>query len=78
MEAHGYDIEQNIIFQDNQNVIIIEKNGKNSCNRKSKYIDICYFFVKYRVDSNDMSIEKCIRDHILTKKIPKIYREHYL
>ena len=31
MRAQGYDIKQNILFQDNQSAINMEKNRKKSC-----------------------------------------------
>ena len=54
MESHGYEIKQNIKFQDNHNAIRTEKNGKKSCTGKYRHIYIRYLFVKDRVDSNNM------------------------
>ena len=59
MLAQGYDIKQNILFQDNQSAINMQKNGNKSCTGKSRHIDIRYFFAKDRVESNKMSIEYC-------------------
>ena len=36
-----------------------------SCTRNSRHIDICYFFVKGKVDSNNMSIAYCSTEHML-------------
>ena len=49
--AQGYDIKQNILFQDNQSAINMEKNRKKSCTWNSRHIDISYFFAKYKVGS---------------------------
>ena len=40
MGAQGYDIKQNILVQDNQSAIKIEKNGKKSNTGNSRHIDI--------------------------------------
>ena len=71
MEAHGYETKHNIIFQYNQNPIRIRENGKKSCTGNSGHIDIRYFFVKYRVDSNGMSIIYCSTEHMLADYFTK-------
>ena len=40
MGAQGYDINHNILFQDNQSAIKMEKIGKKSCTGNSRQIDI--------------------------------------
>ena len=37
----------------------MEKNGRNSCIRNSWHVNICYFFVKDRVDKQELHIEYC-------------------
>ena len=56
MEALEYKIKHIIIFQDNQCTIRMAENGKKSCTGNSIHIDIHNFFIKYRVDSNYISI----------------------
>ena len=71
MGAQGYDIRQNILFQDNQSAIKMEKNGKKSCTGHSRHIDIRYFFTKGRVESNKMSIAYCSTEHMLADLFTK-------
>ena len=52
MGAQGYDIKQNILFQDNYSAINMEKNGNKSFTGNSRHIDISYFFANDRVESN--------------------------
>ena len=40
MGAQGYDIKQNILFQDNQSTLNMEKNGKKFCTDNYRHIDI--------------------------------------
>ena len=54
MEAQRYYIKNNILFKDKQSEIKMKNNGKKSCTGNSKHIDIHYFFVKERVESNNM------------------------
>ena len=65
MGAQRYSIKQNILFQDNQSEINVEKNRNKSCTGNYRHIDIHYLFVKYRVDSNKILIAYCSTDHML-------------
>jgi hypothetical protein len=57
--AQGYDISDNVVFQDNQSAMLLEKNGKASSGRRTRHIDIRYFFVTDRVKNGEMRIEYC-------------------
>ena len=46
LKSQGYEIKQNVVYQDNQSAIRMEKNGRNSCMGNSRHINIRYFFVK--------------------------------
>ena len=57
LAAQGYSIQDNVVFQDNQSAIRMERNGRNSCTRNSRHIHIKYFFVKDRVDKKELRIQ---------------------
>ena len=57
--AQGYEMIENIMFQDNKSSIKMEKNGRNSCTGNSRHISVRYFFVKDRVDKGEIKIEYC-------------------
>ena len=59
LEAQGYTISSNKVYQDNQSAIRMEVNGRNSCTGNSRHIDIRYFFVKDRVDKKEFVIQYC-------------------
>ena len=42
--AQGYDIQDNLLFQDNQSSIKMEVNGRRSCTGNSCHVNICHFF----------------------------------
>jgi hypothetical protein len=45
MEAQGYQVQDNILFQDNKSAILLEKNGKASSSKRTKHVNIQYFFI---------------------------------
>ena len=59
LEAQGYGIVKNLVYQDNHSSMRMEINGRNLCNGNSRHINVRYFFIKYRVDSGDVKIEYC-------------------
>jgi hypothetical protein len=50
MEAQGYNIDQNIIFQDNKSAILLEMNGKKSSTKCTCALNIRYFFMADQVE----------------------------
>ena len=74
---HGKEngIMNNIVYQDNQISIRVKKNGRNSCNGKSRHINnIRYYFVKYRVDKREVKIEYCPTQMMLAYYFTKILK----
>ena len=57
--AQGYGVQENILYQDNQSAILLEKNGKASSSKRTKHIHICFFFVTDRIEQGELSVEWC-------------------
>ena len=47
------------MLQDNQSAILMEKNGKASSSKRTKHINIWYYFVTDRIDKKELSVEWC-------------------
>jgi hypothetical protein len=59
LEAQGFLVDENTLYQDNQSAIKIENNGKSSGGQKTKHMDIRYFFIKDRLKSEGIKVEYC-------------------
>ena len=59
MEAQGYTISENIVYQDNQSSILLENNGRQSSGKRTRHIDIRYYFVTDRIRKKEVSFEYC-------------------
>ena len=59
LRAQGYEIIKNVLYQDNQGAMLMEKNGRNSCTGNSRHINIRYFFVKDKIDKKELVVEYC-------------------
>ena len=59
MEAQGYKVNDNILFQDNKSAMLLEKNGKKSSSKRTKHINIRYFFITDRIAKGELKVEWC-------------------
>ena len=59
LEAQGYCVGDNILYQDNKSSILLETNGKASIGKRTKHINIRYFFITDRVKKGDVSVVWC-------------------
>jgi len=59
LEAKGYDIEKNILYQDNKATIPLETNGKRSLMKLTRALNICYFFIADQVEKGRLTVEYC-------------------
>jgi hypothetical protein len=59
LEAQGYDVEKNIVYQDNKSVILLETNGKKSSGKQRCALNIHCFFIPDQVEKGNAQIEHC-------------------
>jgi hypothetical protein len=65
MEAQGYEIIKNILFQDNKSAILLEINGKKSSGKRTRALNIRYFFVTDQVEKKNLQIKYCPTDDMI-------------
>ena len=73
LDAQGYGVKRTVLKQDNKSLILLERNGRTSSSKRTKHIQICYFFIKDKVDAGDIEIEYCptedMRGYYFTKPV---------
>ena len=57
MEAQGYAIENNILYQDNKSNILLAKNGRMRAGKHSKHINNRFFLIADKVAMGDLKIQ---------------------
>ena len=57
--SQGYGIIENLLLQDNKSAILLERNGKASSSKRTRHINIRYFFVCDRVNMKEISVHWC-------------------
>ena len=71
LEAQGHKITNNDFEQDNVSAIRLEKNGRSSAGKKSRHIDIRYFFIKDRIRSDGINVRHCPTEQMLADFLTK-------
>jgi len=64
LEAQGYKVKKHVIHQDNQSAIKLENNGPKSIGKRSRHIDIRYFFVTDQINKGNIEIVYCPTDRL--------------
>ena len=59
LEAQGYELSENILYQNNQSAIRLEKNGLKSAGSKSRHINIRFFWIKDCAMREEITIIYC-------------------
>ena len=57
VEAQGYTIESNVLYQDNKSTIPLAKNGRMSAGKNSKHIQHRYFLVTDKIAQGDLDVK---------------------
>jgi hypothetical protein len=57
--SQGYGVVENLLLQDNKSSILLERNGKSSREKRTRHINIRYFFITDRVNMKELTIEWC-------------------
>ena len=65
MEAQGLNVQDVILHQDNQSSILLAKNGRLSSSKRTKHIDVRYFFVTDRIKNKELSVEFCPTEQMI-------------
>ena len=64
MRAQGVNLRKVVLMQDNTSTILLENNGRASSTKRTKHIDIQYFYIKEKVDSKDVIVGYCPTEHM--------------
>ena len=71
IEAQGYEVKKNIVYQDNKSSILLETNGRKSAGKRSRAMNIRYFFITDQVEKGNVEIEYCPTDKMIADYMTK-------
>ena len=71
MKAQGIEVRDNILYQDNKSAVLLETNGRASSSKRTKHINIRYYYVADRVAKGDLRIVWCPTDKMIADFLTK-------
>ena len=57
--SQDYPVQKNVVYQDNMSAMLLENNGRKSSTKRTKHIELRYFFIHDQVQQNKVLIEHC-------------------
>ena len=57
VEAQGYKIKRSILYQDNKSCILLKNNGRASSSKRTKHMNVRYFFITDQISKGDIEVE---------------------
>lgn len=52
-------MNDNVMYQDNQSTMLLEKNGCQSSGKHTRHINIQYFFISNQIHKDELHVEYC-------------------
>ena len=65
LAAQGECVPTMTIYQDNKSTILLAENGRTSSSKRTKHLDIRYFFVTDRIAKGEVKIAHCTTQEML-------------
>ena len=59
LEAQGHTVNDNVVYQDNMSAILHERNGRSSSGKRTRHINIRYFFVADCIRNGELRMAYC-------------------
>jgi hypothetical protein len=64
LEEQGY-ASDTTVFQDNTSAMLLEKNGRESSSKRTRHINVRYYFIKDCIDKRYLDVKYCPTDDML-------------
>ncbi len=71
LEAQGFAVSDNILYQDNKSAMLLEMNGRASSSKCTRHIEIWYYYVADRVAKGDLRVVWCPTDEMIADFLTK-------
>ena len=71
LENQGYKVKSSILYQDNQSAIRLEKNAQRSSSRRTRHLDIKYFWVRDRLRTGGVEVIYCPKESMVADYFTK-------
>jgi hypothetical protein len=59
LRGQGFIVNDNVVYQDNQSAILLERNGCGSSGRRTRHINIRYYFITDCIKRKQLQVAYC-------------------
>jgi hypothetical protein len=59
LDEQGYRVSRNLLHQDNKSAMLLERNGKRSSSKRTRAINIRYFFITDQIEKGNVEVQYC-------------------
>ena len=59
LATQGYNINECVVYQDNKSAILLEENGRASSSKRTRHINIRYYFMTDRANCGEITTQHC-------------------
>ena len=70
-EDQGVTIKDTVLYQDNMSLMVLEQNGRQSSTKRTKHMDIRYFYVRDHIQNKTLSLQHCPTNEMLADYFTK-------
>ncbi len=70
-KAQGFAVSDIILYQDNKSAMLLETNGRASSSKRTRHIEIWYYYVADRVAKGDLRVVWCPTDEMIADFLTK-------
>ena len=71
LEAQGFSVKDNVIFQDNESTMLLARNGRLSSTKNTRHIDIRYYFITDHIKKGRVRVAHCPTTHMIADCLTK-------
>ncbi len=72
LEEQGYQVKDNVLYRDNQSTMKLEQNGKTSLGKRTRHLNIRYFYITDQIQKGLISIKYCPTDDMIADYMTKL------
>ena len=71
LEEQGVRIKETVLYKDNMNSVLLERNGRHSSTKRTKHMDIRYFYMGDHIHNKTLSFRHCPTEEMLADYFTK-------
>ena len=64
--GQGFDVHDNIVYQDNQSTMLLGNNGRHSSGKKTRHIEIRYYFITDHIKCQNICLAYCPTEKMIS------------